>query len=519
VLLEVFHHLFMGVAEQMGQILQRTAHSVNIKERLDFSCAVFDSEGRLVANAAHIPVHLGAMGETVKELICSMGTEMRPGDFYCTNDPFAGGSHLPDLTVMAPVFRNGRPSFYLAARGHHTDIGGSTPGSMPPFAQSLEEEGVVLRNLLISREGVFRKDDVIEVLSSGPYPARNLPERLSDLRAQMAAVQKGITEIEALCERYRDEVVSAYMEHIRDDVRQAMSEAFLHLLEENREREFSFEDALDEGNRIRVRILLYRADDGYPRAEVDFTGTDPCLPNNLNAPPAVTRAAVLYVLRTLIRRSIPLNDGCIELVSLNIPEGSLLNPDRDTAVGAGNVETSQRVVDVLYGALQLAAASQGTMNNVLFGSPDGEGSQYYETIAGGSGAAPGCDGAHAVQVHMTNTRITDPEVLETRFPCFRLERFSIRRCSGGSGKWRGGDGVVRTYRFFKPQEVTVLSERRSLAPFGMQGGRPGKKGKNLIIRKNGRTERLRGCFHGMLYPGDCLEIRTPGGGGYGEPDD
>jgi len=517
VLLEVFHHLFMGAAEQMGEILRRTAHSVNIKERLDFSCAVFDSEGRLVANAAHIPVHLGAMGETVKELIGSVGTEMQPGDFYCTNDPFAGGSHLPDLTVMAPVFRSGRPAFFLAARGHHTDIGGRTPGSMPPFARSLEEEGVVLRNLLISRSGAFRKDEVVEALTCGPYPARNLPERLSDLRAQAAAVQRGIAEIEALCEKYGDEVVAAYMEHIRDDVAQAMAEAFLGLLAEKQERELSFEDALDSGDRIRVRIRLYRADDGRPRAEMDFSGTDPRLPSNLNAPPAVTRAAVLYVLRTLIKRPIPLNDGCIELVSLNIPRGSLLNPGGNVAVSAGNMETSQRVVDVLYGALQVAAASQGTMNNVLFGGLEGEGRQYYETIAGGSGAVPGSHGAHAVQVHMTNTRITDPEVLETRFPYIRLERFSIRRGSGGAGKWRGGDGAVRTFRFFKPQQVTVLSERRSLAPFGLRGGSPGGKGENLIIRKDGRVERLEGHFHGTLNPGDCLEIRTPGGGGYGDP--
>ena len=516
VLLEVFHHLFMGVAEQMGEVLRQTAHSVNIRERLDFSCATFDADGRLVANAAHIPVHLGAMSETVKDLIRCEGQALEPGDCYASNDPFAGGSHLPDVTVVAPVFRRGRAAFYVAARGHHTDIGGTAPGSMPPSATRLEEEGVVLRNVLICRAGEFRETAVCRALSSGPYPVRNVPERLADLRAQVAAARKGIAELEGLCARYGDDVVIAYMRHIREDARAAMEEALLELLGDETEWVRTFEDRLDCGARIRVEIRIDRGG-GRPRATIDFAGTDPQLTGNLNAPPAVTRAAVLYVVRTLIRRPVPLNDGCLDPIEIRIPPGSLLDPAPDPApaVSGGNVETSQRVVDVLYGALGVAAASQGTMNNVLMGRPDGRGPQYYETIAGGSGAVEGAHGASGVQVHMTNTRITDVEVLETRFPAVRLERFELRRGSAGTGRWRGGDGVIRTFHFLADQLVSIVSERRRRAPFGLAGGEPGRPGVNRIVHSDGSEEGIGGHFQGVIERGARLEIQTPGGGGFG----
>jgi 5-oxoprolinase (ATP-hydrolysing) len=518
VMLEIFHNLFMGIAEQMGQVLQRTSHSVNIKERLDFSCAVFDSEGNLVANAPHIPVHLGAMGESVKNIIKSVGDKMKRGDFYCSNDPFAGGSHLPDITVVAPVYRETKPAFYLAARGHHADIGGVTPGSMHPFAQSLGEEGVVIRNLLIARDGVFQEDRVIKTLSSGDYPARNIPERIADLKAQVAAVNKGITEINRLCDRYDDEMVIAYMRHIRDDAREAMYDALNVLMREHSEKEFRFKDYLDDGSEIHVSIKLSRDNNGKPQAIVDFTGTSPHLRTSLNAPPAVTKAAVLYVLRTLIRRPIPLNDGCLDPVKIIIPDGCLLNPSSDVAVCGGNVETSQRIVDCLLGALGVAAASQGTMNNIAFGDPDSDGSQYYETLAGGSGAVDGSDGASAVQVHMTNTRITDPEIIELRFPKVRLKQYKIRKGSGGAGKYSGGDGVTRSYEFLDSQSLTILSERRNYPPFGLNGGNHALKGENLIIHPDGKIENIGGKYQGVINAGDVLMINTPGGGGFGEPE-
>ena len=514
VLLEVFHHLLMGVAEQMGEVLRQTAHSVNIRERLDFSCAVFDAAGRLVANAAHIPVHLGAMGETVKDLIRSAGGAVRPGDCFASNDPFAGGSHLPDITVMSPVFRGGRPAFYVAARGHHTDVGGVAPGSMPPSATRLEEEGVVLRNVRIAAEGGFCESAARAAFTSGPHPVRNLPERLADLHAQIAACRKGEGELDGLCERYGDEVVTAYMGHIRDDARAAMQEALIELLGGAEELTRRFEDRLDGGARIALTLSI-RRNDGAPSAVVDFAGTDAEQAGNLNAPPAVTRAAVLYVVRTLIRRPVPLNDGCLDPIEIRIPRGSLLDPLPGAAVSGGNVETSQRVVDVLYGALGVAAASQGTMNNVLMGDPSGGGAQYYETIAGGSGAVEGAEGADAVQVHMTNTRITDLEVLETRFPAVRVERFLVRRGSGGVGLWRGGDGVIRVFEFLARQAVSILSERRARVPFGAAGGLPGRAGENRIVRRDGRVERVGGHYHGVLEQGDRLEIHTPGGGGFG----
>ena len=517
--LELFNHRFMGIAERMGESLARTAHSVNMKERLDFSCALFDHRGRLVANAPHVPVHLGAMGETVVDLLRSRGAELREGDVYLSNDPHRGGSHLPDVTVMAPLFRRGRLAFFAAARGHHADMGGLSPGSMPPFARSLAEEGVVFANLLAVREGRFLQQEVTAALQNGPHPARNLPERLSDLRAQIAAVHRGLLELTELCVCHGDAVVAAYMGHMRENAARAMAQALEGLLQGRTVWRGRFSDRMDGGERIAVSLVIDRDDSGRPRVLVDFSGTAPFHGGNLNAPPAVTRAAVLYVLRTLIDGDIPLNDGCLEPVTLRIPADSLLNPPAGTAVAGGNVETSQRVVDVLYGALGVAAASQGTMNNFLFGAVDGRGGQYYETIAGGAGAVAGVDGASGVQVHMTNTRITDPEVLEYRFPQVRLEGFFLARGSGGGGRWRGGDGVVRRFRFLTPLSVTLLSQRRSTRPFGLAGGEPGAAGENRLWRAGAaQAERLPGCFQGRVEAGDLLEIRTPGGGGFGSPE-
>lgn len=515
VLLEIFHHLFKGVAGQMGDTLTRTAHSVNIKERKDFSCAVFDRQGRLVANAPHIPVHLGAMGETVRHLIETLGDKLQPGDAYCSNDPFAGGSHLPDITVIKPIFRQGQLAFFVAARGHHADIGGTVPGSMPPSATRLEEEGVVLRNLLLMRNGEFQTSSIETALTAGPYPARNLSERLSDLRAQVAACHKGGEELNRISDQYSDEVVFAYMEHIRHNARTAVYEALEKLLAGDDRKEFKFSDCLDNGAIIAVCISLSRDTQNQPRARVDFSGSANHLAGNLNAPPAITRAAVLYVFRSLISQPIPLNEGCLEPIEIILPPDSLLNPPRGSAVAGGNVETSQRIVDVLYGALGIAAASQGTMNNFLFGATDGHGSQYYETIAGGAGATEGADGASGVQVHMTNTRITDPEVLEIRFPAVRLEQFTLRKGSGGKGQWPGGDGVIRVFYFNQSQSVSLLTERRKESPFGIQGGKNGACGKNILRHRDDTEETLPGHFQGIINEGDVLEIHTPGGGGFG----
>ena len=515
IFLEVFHHRFMSIAEQMGDTLVRTAHSTNIKERRDFSCAVFDAEGQLVCNAPHIPVHLGAMGETVRHIIGH--TTLRPGDVVASNDPYNGGSHLPDITLVSTVFRNDSPKFYVACRAHHADIGGAVPGSMPPFSSRLEDEGIVIRSLLLVRDHQFREEDVLSVLRSGAYPARNLPERLSDLRAQVSALRKGGEELSCLCDQFRDEVVTAYMSHIRRYAADLTRETLNVLLGGHAERVCRFSDVMDDGTVLRVQIRIVSDSSRGLQAEVDFSGTSAQVSGNLNAPPAVTRAAVLYVFRTLFRKPIPLNDGCLVPIRIKIPEGSLLAPDANAAVAGGNVETSQRIVDILYGALDIAAASQGTMNNVLFGAPDGTGAQYYETIAGGSGAVHGSHGASAVQVHMTNTRMTDVEVLEQRFPSVRIERFEIRRGSGGVGQWRGGDGVVRSYRFLQPQSLTVLSERRTREPFGLRGGKPGVPGRNRLLRSNGSIENLDSKAHVIVQSGDLLEVSTPGGGGYGCP--
>jgi 5-oxoprolinase (ATP-hydrolysing) len=502
VLLEIFNNLFMSIAEQMGKTLERVSHSVNIKERLDFSCAIFGADGELVANAPHIPVHLGAMGESVKALIAARAGNMHAGEVYATNDPYHGGSHLPDVTAMTPIFGTGAtPIFYVANRGHHADIGGITPGSMPPFSKALEEEGVVLHNVTLVSEGRFHETALRELLSGGAYPARNLDERISDLKAQIAANMAGVRLLEELRQIYGDDVVQAYTRHVRDNAAECMRNRIAELPD----GEHRFVDRLDSGAAIQCAITVCG-----DRATVDFTGTSPQLEGNLNAPPAVVLAAVLYVFRTLIGKPIPLNGGCMAPIRVIIPEGSLLRPRFPAAVVGGNVETSMRVVDVLYGALGTVAASQGTMNNLTFGS---HGWGYYETICGGAGAGPGFHGASAVHTHMTNTRITDPEVLERRYPVI-LREFSICRGSGGAGKSRGGDGVVRAIEFLEDMSVAILSERRVTQPYGLNGGSPGQPGRNRIARGNSVSE-LGGHFAIRVTAGDVLIVETPGGGGFG----
>lgn len=527
VLLEVFNNLFMGVATEMGHVLKMTAHSVNIKERLDFSCAVFDAAGDLVASAQHIPVHLGAMSDIVRAIMEDKGASMLPGDVYVSNNPFRGGTHLPDVTVIEPVFsESGTVIFFVAARGHHADIGGKTPGSLPPVASHIDEEGVLLDGVLILRDGTFRERELRGILSAHKYPARNPDERISDIRAQMASCTRGVDELNAIIERYGLDTVSLYMGYIQENAEYAVKRALYGFLAGARHAvpeagfEAGFADALDDSTPIKVKITI-KGGKNPPEtlsACIDFTGTGrEHARDNLNAPLPVTRSAVLYVLKTLIEADIPLNSGCLKPVEIIVPEGSLLNPAYPAPVASGNVETSQRVVDVLLGALGIAAASQGTMNNLLF-EVSGE-TPYYETIAGGSGAMDNCGGASGVQVHMTNTRITDPEVLEFRHPGVRLERFSLRRGSGGKGEFTGGDGVVREIRFLKPAEVSIISERRVRAPYGLNGGSSGKRGENLLKKADGETVRLahRAFLH--VKEGESIIIKTPGGGGYGKKAD
>lgn len=497
VLLEVFHNQFQSIAEQMGVVLQRTAMSTNIRDRLDFSCAIFDAQGGLVANAPHIPVHLGAMGESVRAVLAAH-PHSKPGEVFVTNDPAAGGSHLPDVTVVTPVHdTSGKLQFVVASRGHHADVGGLTPGSMPPFSTTLEEEGVVLRSLKIVEDGVFLEERLRAILEAGRYPARNPRENLADLQAQIAANEKGVQLLEALLGRYGLGVVTAYMQHIQDNAAELTARA-IAALPDGRHR---FEDRLDDGPRIAVCIEV-----AGDRMKIDFSGTDAALDSNLNAPRAVTLAAVLYVLRVLVGKPIPLNSGCLRPVSVHVPAGSLLCPEPHRAVAAGNVETSQRVVDVLLGALQLAAASQGTMNNVTFGNDH---FAYYETLGGGAGATAHNPGASGVHTHMTNSRCTDPEVLETRFPV-RIRRFQLRSGSGGRGLQPGGDGLIREIELLAPMRVSVVSERRVFAPYGMRGGGPGARGMNLL---NGSPLEHRVSVD--VQPGDVLRIETPGGGAWG----
>ncbi|MDY7010349.1 MAG: putative hydro-lyase [Planctomycetota bacterium] len=504
VLLEIFNNLFMSIAEQMGLTLQKVSHSTNIKERLDFSCALFDSQGDLVANAPHIPVHLGAMGESVRCLIEARGNSVRPGDVYATNDPYHGGSHLPDVTVVTPVFppssAERKALFFVASRGHHADIGGITPGSMPPESRTIDEEGVLIHNFSLVEEGQFREAEFIALLTGGNHPARNIRERLSDVRAAIAANAAGVRLLEELTERYGLEVVKAYMQHVKDNAALAMRA----VLSELTDGEHRFEDFLDDGAKITVTVRIVG-----DRAEVDFTGTDGQLPGNLNAPRAVAVAAVLYVFRTLIRRPVPLNAGCLVPIEIKTPAGSLLNPNPPAAVAGGNVETSMRITDVIYAALGKLSAGQGTMNNLTFGTDQ---STYYETICGGAGAGFGFDGADAVHTHMTNTRITDPEVIERRYPVL-LQTFEVRSGSGGKGVWCGGNGVRRRIEFLEPMSAAILSERRVRAPFGLNGACDGKKGRNLLIRGDVEKE-LPGKVQLPVEVGDVILVETPGGGGY-----
>jgi 5-oxoprolinase (ATP-hydrolysing) len=504
VLLEVFNNLFMAIAEQMGVTLANTATSVNIKERLDFSCALFDKEGHLIANAPHMPVHLGSMGESVQEILRRRTATMQRGDVFVLNAPYAGGTHLPDVTVVMPVFieDSNQPTFFVAARGHHADIGGSTPGSMPANSTHIEEEGVLLDNMPLVVNGVFLEADMRQLLTSGKYPARNVEQNLADLRAQVAACQKGAAELEAMVSHFSLPVVQAYMQHVQNNA----EEAVRRVIDALHDGEFTY--AMDNGATVKAAI---RIDTKSRAATIDFTGTSTQQLNNFNAPVSVTRAAVLYVFRTLVDDEIPMNAGCLKPLNIIVPPGSMLNPQAPAAVVAGNVETSQVVTDCLYGALGVLAASQGTMNNFTFG--DGQ-HQYYETIAGGSGAGPDFDGTDAVQTHMTNSRLTDPEVLEWRFPV-RLDAFSIRRGSGGAGRHKGGDGVDRRVRFLKPMTANLLANHRIIAPFGVNGGQPAQVGKNWIERANGTVEHFGATHTAQLEKDDVFVIQTPGGGGFG----
>ncbi|HEY8554194.1 MAG TPA: hydantoinase B/oxoprolinase family protein, partial [Burkholderiales bacterium] len=506
VMLEVFNNLFMNIAEQMGLRLANTAYSVNIKERLDFSCAIFDAEGNLIANAPHIPVHLGSMGESIRTVIRENRATMRPGDVYVLNDPYHGGTHLPDITVVTPVWsRDGRDVlFYVGSRGHHADIGGITPGSMPPYSRTIDEEGVLIDNFLLVAGGRLREAETRALLASGRYPARNPAQNLADFRAQIAANQKGAEELLKMVDHFGLDVVRAYMRHVQDNAEEAVRRAITAL------KDGEYEYRLDNGAVIRVAV---RVDRVRRAATIDFTGTSAQLPDNFNAPSAICMAAVLYVFRTLVDDDIPLNAGCLKPLEVIIPEGSMLNPRPPAAVVAGNVETSSCITNALYGALGVLAASQGTMNNFTFGDAE---YQYYETIAGGSGAGPGFDGTDVVQTHMTNSRLTDPEVLEWRFPV-RLESFEIRAGSGGAGRWRGGNGAIRKIRFLRPMTASILSNNRVVPPFGMNGGAPGAPGRNYVLRADGRCEELGFVASVQMNPGDVFVIETPGGGGYGSP--
>ncbi|MDG6107316.1 hydantoinase B/oxoprolinase family protein [Dactylosporangium aurantiacum] len=504
VLLEIFNNLFMSIAEQMGARLESTAQSVNIRERLDFSCALFDPDGNLIANAPHIPVHLGSMSASVKEVV--RRCHLRPGDVYAINDPYHGGTHLPDVTVVTPVFATGRDEvlFYVASRGHHAEIGGLTPGSMPAGSRDVHEEGVLFDNWPLVRDGRFRERETLGLLTAAPYPSRNPATNLADLRAQIAANARGVDEVRRMIDQFGLDVVQAYMRHVQDNA----EEAVRRVIDALHDGGYRYE--MDSGATIAVRVTVDRAG---RRATVDFSGTSPQLATNFNAPSAVVTAAVLYVFRTLVTDDIPLNDGCLRPLRIVVPPGSMLAPTYPAAVVAGNVETSQALVGALYAALGVQAEGSGTMNNVSFGN---DRHQYYETVASGSGAGDGFDGAPAVQTHMTNSRLTDPEVLEWRFPVL-LEGFAIRPGSGGSGRWHGGDGTVRRIRFREPMTVSTLSGHRRVPPYGLAGGSPGALGANRLERADGTVVHLAGCGSVAVHPDDVLVVETPGGGGYGSP--
>jgi 5-oxoprolinase (ATP-hydrolysing) len=502
VLLEVFANLFMAIAEEMGATLQNTASSVNIKERLDFSCAIFDAEGGLVANAPHMPVHLGSMGDCVTAIMAKH-PDMRDGDMFVTNAPYDGGTHLPDITVVAPVFIDGVRRFFVASRGHHADIGGISPGSMPPFSVHLDEEGVLFDGIQMVRQSHFDDAAVHAVLAANATPARNPDQNVADLKAQAAACTKGAEELKRAVAQYGAETVSAYMRHVQDNAEEEVRRVIGAL------KEGAFTMPMDGGAEIHVKVSVDRA---RRSARVDFTGTSAQQESNLNAPRSVTKAAVLYVFRCLVNSDIPMNAGCLKPIEIVVPAGSMLNPAYPAAVAGGNVETSQAAVDALFGALGVLAASQGTMNNLTFGNAR---HQYYETICGGAGAGREFDGQSAVHTHMTNSRLTDPEVLEARFPVL-LEEFSIRKGSGGRGKHHGGDGTLRRLRFLEAMTASVLSMRRDTDPFGLQGGEPGARGANLLIRGDGETVSLKGRDEIAVEAGDEIIIATPGGGGFGK---
>ena len=504
VLLELFNNLFMNVAEQTGAVLQNTSMSVNIKERLDFSCAIFDAEGFLVANAPHVPVHLGAMGESVRTVLNNRRTTLKPGDVVALNNPFNGGTHLPDVTVITPVFdeTGGKIMFFVGSRGHHADIGGITPGSTPPVSRTLEEEGVVIDDFLLVDGGQFREAELRALLAGAKYPARSPDVNVADIKAQVAANEKGVQELQRVVALYGWPVVSVYMRHVMDNAEELVRRVI------DRLGSGAFEYTMDSGLPLRVAVSVDRA---TRSAVVDFTGTGRQSEGNFNSPPAVTRAAVLYVFRTLVADDIPLNDGCLKPLRLVIPAGTFLSPAPGAAVVAGNTEVSQATCNALFGALKPIACSQATMNNFLFGDAH---RQYYETICGGTGAGPGFDGTSAIHSHMTNTRMTDPEVLELRYPV-RLERFAIRRGSGGAGRWHGGDGAIRRVHFLEPMTAVIVSSRRNVAPFGLEGGEDGAVGRQWVERADGTHEVLTGTDSAELSPGDVFVIETPGGGGYG----
>jgi 5-oxoprolinase (ATP-hydrolysing) len=510
VMLEIFNNLFMSIAEQMGYRLQSTAHSVNIKERLDFSCALFDADGHLIANAPHIPVHLGSMGESIEQVIRDRRAAMRPGDVYALNDPYRGGTHLPDVTVITPVF--GEPGsgtadeviFYVASRGHHAEIGGITPGSMPAASRHIDEEGVLLRNWLLVENGRFREEETARLLRGARYPSRNPDDNLADLRAQVAANAKGVQELRAMVSHFGLGVVRAYMGHVQDNAEESVRRVISVL------RDGSYRYELDSGAVIQVAVRVNRAE---RTAQIDFAGTSPQLDSNFNAPSSVATAAVLYVFRTLVDDDIPLNAGCLKPLQISIPEGSMLAPAYPAAVVAGNVETSQAITGALYAALGIMAEGSGTMNNVTFGN---DRHQYYETVASGSGAGDGFAGTDVVQTHMTNSRLTDPEVLEWRYPV-RVEAYEIRQGSGGAGRWPGGNGGRRAIRFLEPMTVNTLASHRRVPPYGLAGGAPGALGRHWVQHPDGTVTRLTGCDSAALAQGDVFVIETPGGGGYGSP--
>ncbi|MGV0959782.1 MAG: hydantoinase B/oxoprolinase family protein [Limnohabitans sp.] len=516
VLLEVFNNLFMNIAEQMGLQLQNTAYSVNIKERLDFSCALFSAEGQLIANAPHMPVHLGSMGESIQTVIQENKGRMQPGDVFVLNDPYHGGTHLPDITVITPVYLHGHaePVFYVGSRGHHADVGGLTPGSMPPFSTRIEEEGVQIDNFKLVDAGQLREAEMVALLQSGEYPSRNPQQNMADLKAQIAANEKGVQELRRMVEQFGLDVVQAYMRHVQDNAEESVRRVITRL------KDGQFTLPLDNGAQIQVAVRVHAAE---RTAEIDFTGTSAQLPNNFNAPRAVCMAAVLYVFRSLVDDDIPLNAGCLKPLKVIIPQGSMLNPNPPASVVAGNVETSTCITNALFGALGVMAGSQPTMNNFTFGNAR---VQYYETIAGGSGAGGrfdaqgrlvgGFDGTSVVQTHMTNSRLTDPEVLEFRFPV-RLESYAIRQGSGGVGRWHGGDGGVRRVRFLEPMTAGILSNGRIYPAFGMAGGYSGLPGINRVVRTDGRVQELAHIGQVEMQAGDVFEIHTPGGGGFGTP--